>query len=259
MQKKILLTSQVCKPVANMNNSNLIYVNYKKLKIEDMPEPEALAFWINCFNMMAMHTFMEFGACDCIFQRLRLLIRGQYEIGGYNFRAADIFFAILRNKSPSISYPFAGKTIPRQLEPRLGDKDSRKRFTFEKPLPLLVFTINIALKNSPTLRVYYPATVYEQIENATKEYLQEYCKFKLEQKEIMLPEYILMFPKDFGKNNYERVTFLVNYMPQIQPFVANLIEKKQLTVKTEKFHSEFNYNHTHLIKQRDIALKNIVH
>jgi len=167
------------------------------------------------------------------------------------------FFAILRNKSPSISYPFAGKSIPRQLEPRLDNKDSRKRFALEKPLPLLVFTINIALKHAPTLRVYYPATVYEQIENAAKQHLQEYCKFKLEQKEIILPDYILMFPKDFGKNNYERVTFLVNYMPQIQPLVANLIEKKQLVVKTEKFDSDFNYNHAHLIKQREIAQKNI--
>jgi len=72
-----------------------------RVELEDVQREEKLAFFINLYNMMAIHSILVWGHPAGTFDRTKMFMDFKYVIGGYTYSLSAIQNGILRgNQRP---------------------------------------------------------------------------------------------------------------------------------------------------------------
>lgn len=82
----------------------------QKVSLDKLTNEEKLCFWLNAFNLLALHSNVICPSPSTMDGRLNTMSKSKYEISGHIFSLLDIEFSILRNKG-TIPEIFGNKKI----------------------------------------------------------------------------------------------------------------------------------------------------
>ncbi|KAK6938194.1 DEP domain [Dillenia turbinata] len=132
----------------------------QRVEMVEMPREEKLAFFINLFNMMAIHAILVLGHPTGALERKKLLGDFNYIIGGCTYSMSAIRDGILRGNQRQ----------PYNLTKPFGTNDARSKMAFPYTEPLIHFALVSGHRSGPALRCYSPG-------NIDKELMEAACNF----------------------------------------------------------------------------------
>lgn len=144
----------------------------KDLSLEKLVSgQEKLTFWINTYNLLTMYSNLckSPSRSDPFEERLKSARRRSFIIGGQSYSLLDIEFAVLR----------ACKEVPDHLTdlasmlPKISSEDVRFSYIVDSKDPRILFAICKGNASSPRIHVYHVNTVFEQLDAAISQYLQQ--------------------------------------------------------------------------------------
>eukprot|EP01117_Protostelium_nocturnum_P006274 TRINITY_DN2264_c0_g1_i1.p1 TRINITY_DN2264_c0_g1~~TRINITY_DN2264_c0_g1_i1.p1 ORF type:complete len:659 (-),score=180.26 TRINITY_DN2264_c0_g1_i1:185-2161(-) len=182
----------------------------QKLYIQPLQHSERVAFWLNVYHTLCIHGFLLCGARSgpllsmaalpsTFGETVKLLKTIKYDIGGVGiYSAMDIQFGILRNKlemSPQLSAKVGTVGI--------AEGELRQILALTNPEPRVAFAINWGTRHSPKIRVYQPLSVFDDLDKATRSYIQEFLLIDPPTKTITLPETMEWDLPNLGKDTHK--------------------------------------------------------
>lgn len=174
--------------------------------IHGLPKHERQAFFINIYNTMVLHGFVEFGVPQNAGQYRAFEKEVNYLIGGLNFTLGDIKHGILRcNRKPPGNY----------WERQLQAQDSKLQFRLHirDPRSLLVLIESseplVLAENAPILK---PGRIDTDLEEQVEKFCSKNVEISPDTHEILLPRVFRIFRDDFGASEAEMVSWLSQYM-----------------------------------------------
>ncbi|PAN12834.1 hypothetical protein PAHAL_2G294000 [Panicum hallii] len=126
---------------------------------------QKLAFWINVYNSCMMNAFLEQGIPTTPQMLVAMMPKAIINVGGRAYSAMSIEHFILR-------LPYSVKQVNAEGAKGGDDVTARGALGLEWPEPLVTFALSCGSWSSPAVRVYTAARVEEELEAATREYLQ---------------------------------------------------------------------------------------
>ncbi|XP_062101403.1 uncharacterized protein LOC133807231 [Humulus lupulus] len=204
----------------------------QRVELQEMTREEKLAFFINLYNMMAIHAILLWGHPAGALERRRLFGDFRYVVGGSTFSLSSIQNGILRgNQRP-----------PYNLMKPFNAKDKRSKVALPYPEPLVHFALVSGNQSGPALRCYSPG-------NIDKELMESACNFlrrggviiDFEAKVASLSKMLKWFSIDFGKNEIEVLKFVSNYLdPAVSEALLGVLANSQLKVTYQPYDWRLN-------------------
>ncbi|KAK1435927.1 hypothetical protein QVD17_01700 [Tagetes erecta] len=179
-----------------ISNYRLLVEQLEKLNLSNMETNAQTAFWINVYNSMIMHAYLAYGIPHSSLRRLALFHKAAYKICGHMISANAIEQAIFRFHTPRV-----GKWLETILSTALWKKSGEERqrittkFGLEYYQPLLCFALCTGTSSDPVLKVYTPSNIKEELEAATREFLQSNIIVK-KSKKVSIPKLLERFGKE---------------------------------------------------------------
>jgi thiol-disulfide isomerase/thioredoxin len=192
---------------------------------------EQLAFWINLYNTIVVHGIVELGVSSSVREIPNFFSHIAYRIGGYTFSAQDIEHGILRANSRPPYRPF----------PLFRGKDTRRQFRLERIDPRIHFALVCGSRSCAPIRFYEPSRIYEQLDIATRNFVNSSEVVILpEEKKILLSQIFNWYKRDFGgkKQVFE---FLQGYLNQDEK--SDFLSKNLDRTVVEYLFYDWNLNH----------------
>ncbi|KDP31827.1 hypothetical protein JCGZ_12288 [Jatropha curcas] len=191
-------------------------VDPRRLKHE-----EKMAFWINIHNALVMHAFLAYGIPQSNVKRVFLLLKAAYNVGGHTISADTIQNSILgcRMSRPG---QWLRILIPSKSKFKTGDE--RQAYAIDYPEPLLHFALCSGSHSDPSVRVYTPKKVFQELEVAKEEYIRATFGVRKDQK-ILLPKVVESFAKDSGLCQAGVIEMIQHSLPES---LRRCIKKSQL-------------------------------
>ncbi len=164
---------------------------------------EAIAFWVNLYNVFVIHGVIELNIRDSIKEVPRFFRRIQYDIGGLTYTPDDVEHGILR----------ANRRPPHTLFPRFGPRDPRLRHVQEEMDPRVHFALVCASSSCPPIDVYTPEELDRQLDQAVRSFLAG-GGLVLDRRaaRVRLSRIFDWYKADFGRTLPERLRFLAEYV-----------------------------------------------
>ncbi|KAM3695185.1 hypothetical protein ACJW31_07G112800 [Castanea mollissima] len=187
--------------------SQLEEVDPRKMRHE-----EKLAFWINVHNALIMHAFLVYGIPQNNLNRMSVLLKAAYNIGGHTIRVDMIQSSILGCRLP---HPGQWLWLLFSSKTKFKVGDARKAYAIEHPEPLLHFALCSGSYSDPAVRIYTSKRVFEELEVAKEEYIQSTFSIRKDQK-ILLPKIVESFAKDSGLCSGDLVQMIEHFVPDTQ-------------------------------------------
>ncbi len=152
-------------------------------------DAQRLAFWINVYNLIAIHAVIEHNERDRITNIRQVFFSQGYNIGGEFYSLHDIEQGVLRaNKGhPGIPGPMFDHADPRlpQVMPTLD--------------PRIHFALVCAAKSCPPLHFYHAETVEAQLQEAAVAFVNgRGTEIDLGRRQIRLSKIFQWYAIDFG-------------------------------------------------------------
>jgi hypothetical protein len=181
-----------------------------------------LAFWVNLYNTIVVHGIVSENITQSVQEAPGLFSKLKYQIGEHFFSADDIEHGILRgNARPWFR-------VTRQWGPR----DSRKAWTLKPLDPRVHFALVCGSRSCAPIDYYHAGTIYEQLETASKSFVNSSEVIVLpEQEKIMLSEIFKWYEPDFGGKGGV-LDFLYDYLAD---------EKARQCILESAAHLQFEY------------------
>nr|ACU17749.1 unknown [Glycine max] len=175
----------------------------QRVEISDSSREEKLAFFINLYNMMAIHAILVLGHPDGALERRKLFGEFKYVIGGSTYSLSAIQNGILRgNQRP-----------PYNLKKPFGVKDKRLTVALPYPEPLIHFALVYGTRSGPALRCYSPGNIDEELLDAARNFLRNGgIAVDLTAKAVNASKILKWYSIDFGKNEVEVIKHVSNYL-----------------------------------------------
>ncbi|XWS25239.1 hypothetical protein CRYUN_Cryun27aG0052400 [Craigia yunnanensis] len=175
----------------------------QRVKVQDMPREEKLAFFINLYNMMAIHAVLMWGHPAGQLERRKLFGDFKYVVGGCPYSLSSIQNGILRgNQRP-----------PYNLLKPFGVKDKRSQVALPYPEPLIHFALVCGARSGPALRCYSPGNIDKELMDAARDFLRAGgLIIDLSGKVAYASKILKWFSVDFGKNEVEVLKHASNYL-----------------------------------------------
>ncbi|PIA47993.1 hypothetical protein AQUCO_01400527v1 [Aquilegia coerulea] len=134
----------------------------QRVEMQQMSREERLAFFINLYNMMAIHAILLWGYPVGPLERRKMLGDFKYVIGGYTYSLSAIENGILRcNQRP-----------PYNLMKPFGVRDQRIKIALPYPEPLIHFALVNGTRSGPALRCYSPSDIDKELMEAARNFLR---------------------------------------------------------------------------------------
>jgi len=147
-----------------------------------------LAFWINLYNALLLHRLCLRPIRGSVLWQLRLFSTVAYRVGGEPYTLNLIEHGLLRrNRRP----PFHLRRPTRGGDPRLAAAPSALD-------PRVHFALNCGARSCPPIHVYEPSAIDEQLELATRAYLQAETSVDPRRGRVTLPRLMRLYRADFG-------------------------------------------------------------
>ncbi|XP_057973684.1 uncharacterized protein LOC131161743 [Malania oleifera] len=194
----------------------------QRVDLQDMSREEKLAFFINLYNMMAIHAILVWGYPIGALERRRLLGDFKYVIGGSTYSLSAIHNGILRgNQRP-----------PYNLIKPFSIKDKRSKVALPYPEPLVHFALVCGNRSGPALRCYSPGDIDKELMEAARNFMRTgglIVDFK--GKVASVSKILRWYSVDFGKNETEVLKHAANYVePNESEALLELLVSGQLKV-----------------------------
>ncbi|KAJ8772249.1 hypothetical protein K2173_027426 [Erythroxylum novogranatense] len=175
----------------------------QRVEFLDMPREEKLAFFVNLYNMMAIHGILVQGYPAGALERRKLLADFKYVIGGCTYSLSAIQNGILRsNQRP-----------PYNLMKPFSVKDERCKMALPYPEPLIHFALVCGNRSGPALRCYSPGNIDKELMEAARNFLRGGGLIvDLNAKVVYASKILKWFSVDFGKNEVEVLKHASNYL-----------------------------------------------
>ncbi|GMI90907.1 hypothetical protein like AT4G08550 [Hibiscus trionum] len=194
----------------------------QRVKVQDMQREEKLAFFINLYNMMAIHAILVWGHPAGPLERRKLFGDFKYVVGGCTYSLSSIQNGILRgNQRP-----------PYNLLKPFGVKDKRLQVALPYPEPLVHFALVSGARSGPALRCYSPGNIDKELMDAARDFLRAGGLIvDLSGKVAYASKILKWFSVDFGKTELEVLKHASNYLePTESEALLQMIADGQLKV-----------------------------
>lgn len=151
-------------------------------------DDDRLAFWLNAYNEIVREELAARPRSGHLFRHRRLFRTAGREVDGLWFTPHVIEHGLLRgNRRP----PFGLRPVLRRGDPRLAHAPS-------VPDPRIHFALNCGARSCPPVRAYEGACVGEQLETATRAYLEAETDVDHAGGVVRLPYLVKLYRVDFG-------------------------------------------------------------
>ncbi|XP_042439958.1 uncharacterized protein LOC122025249 isoform X2 [Zingiber officinale] len=192
-------------------NFKLILHQLDKVDPSKLKNDQKLAFWINVYNAIIMHAYIEHGIPEGGAKKTSLLIKAMCTIGGRSINAFMIQSFIFEGKTKSTTQWLRRMLLnPRS---KYKDVDKRRNYAIEHSEPLLYFALSSGSHSDPPVRIYNSSRILKQLEVAKEEYIRSNVEIWKDQK-ILLPKLIDLYAKDSKLSSQKLVEMLQNNLPQ---------------------------------------------
>lgn len=146
------------------------------------------AFWLNTYNEMVRDELAARPRSGHLFRHRRLFRTVGVEVDGLWFTPDVIEHGLLRgNRRP----PFGLRRVLRRGDPRLAHAPW-------PPDPRIHFALNCGARSCPPIREYEGERVGEQLETATRAYLEAETEIDRTRGLVRLPHLLKLYRADFG-------------------------------------------------------------
>uniref|UniRef100_A0ACD5VAD3 Uncharacterized protein n=1 Tax=Avena sativa TaxID=4498 RepID=A0ACD5VAD3_AVESA len=204
----------------------------QRVEISDLAREEKLAFFINLYNMMAVHALVTCGHPAGPLDRKKFFRDFKYVIGGCAYSLSAIENGILRgNQRP-----------PYNLVKPFGQKDQRSKVALSYPEPLVHFALVSGTKSGPALRCYSPGNIDKELMEAARDFLRNGGLIVDPEAKVASASKILRwYNTDFGKNETEVLKHAANYLePAASEQLLELLANTQLKVSYQSYDWSLN-------------------
>jgi Protein of unknown function, DUF547 len=163
-----------------------------------------IAFWANLYNALFLHCLCLRLVHGSMLRHLRLFSKAAYEVGGRIYTLNLIEHGVLRrNRRP-----------PLHLRRPMGDSDPRLTAAPSRLDPRIHFALNCGARSCPPIQAYAPDRLDEQLEMATRTYLQAETCVDPKRRRVTLPRLMRLYAADFG-GSAEQLEFASRYLPEV--------------------------------------------
>ena len=165
-------------------------------------DAQKLAFWVNIYNAFIQVTLTE--NPNLYENRGNFFSKDRITIAGYLISFDKIEHGIIRRSQSKLGLGYVKKGFPDKFE---------RLLRVENPDYRIHFALNCGAKSCPPIRFYSVKDLDEQLDLATRAFLESETKIDAEKREVKITRLFLWFHKDFGGNNGIR-KILKNYLHQ---------------------------------------------
>ncbi|XP_022990141.1 uncharacterized protein LOC111487124 [Cucurbita maxima] len=205
----------------------------QRVELQNLAREEKLAFFINLYNMMAIHAILVCGLPVGALERRKLFGDFKYVIGGATYSLSAIQNGILRgNQRP-----------PYNLMKPFGAKDKRSKVSLPYVEPLIHFALVFGTRSGPALRCYSPGNVDQELMEAARSFLRDGgLVLDLNNNVASVNMILKWFSTDFGKNEQEVMKHVANYLkPDDSQALLELLDSSQLKVFYQAYDWGLNF------------------
>ncbi|KAI9097671.1 hypothetical protein K1719_025442 [Acacia pycnantha] len=201
----------------------------QRVEMRDISREEKLAFFINLYNMMAIHAILEWGHPAGELERRKLFGDFKYVIGGSTYSLSAIQNGILRgNQRP-----------PYNLMKPFGAKDKRASVALPYPEPLVHFALVCGTRSGPALRCYSPRDIDKELVDSARNFLRSGgLLIDLNTKVARASRILKWFRIDFGKSDAEVLRHVSNYL---DPADAEVLLDLLATSEVRVVHNPYDW------------------
>ncbi|XP_047078706.1 uncharacterized protein LOC124689183 [Lolium rigidum] len=129
---------------------------------------ERLAFWINLYNALIMHSYLAYGVPRNDIKLFSLMQKACYTVGGQSFSAAEIEFVILKMKTP-VHRPQLSLMLALH---KFKVSEGHKKYSIDEAEPLLLFGLSCGMFSSPAVRIFTAENVRNELLESLRDYIQ---------------------------------------------------------------------------------------
>ncbi|XP_071740953.1 uncharacterized protein [Rutidosis leptorrhynchoides] len=204
----------------------------QRVDLNRIAKEERLAFFINLYNLMAIHAILVRGHPEGALDRRKLFNDFKYVIGGRAYSLSDIYNGILRsNQRP-----------PYTLTRPFGISDKRFKVSLPYPEPLIHFALVSGNRSSPALRCYSPKNIDRELMDAARDFLQGGAFIlDMDSMTISVTKILKWYSVDFGKNEVEVLKHAANYLEvEKTQTLLELLHSTQLKVVYKRYDWRLN-------------------
>ncbi|KAI3465064.1 hypothetical protein Pfo_021727 [Paulownia fortunei] len=205
----------------------------QRIELNEMAREEKLSFFINLYNMMAIHAILVWGHPSGALERRKFFGDFKYVIGGSTYSLSAIYNGILRgNQRP-----------PYNLIKPFGVKDKRSKVALPYPEPLLHFALVCGTRSGPALRCYSPGNIDKELMDAACNFLRNGGLYvDLIANVAYVSKILKWYSVDFGKNEVEVLKHAANYLEHAESqALLDLLSNTQLKVIYQTY--DWGLNH----------------
>ncbi|KNC47806.1 uncharacterized protein AMSG_04035 [Thecamonas trahens ATCC 50062] len=142
-----------------------------------------IAFWINVYNMLVLHTRLLVGKMPTsVFARKSFFSNYKYNLGGHLFSLDDIYHGVLRGN-------------PRF---QIKRRDERVEYVISAYDPRVHFGVSQLNASSPVIRIMTAETVFRKLLWAAITYCNREVSVSAEKRGVTLPKLFSLYATDFG-------------------------------------------------------------
>ncbi|KAK4274077.1 hypothetical protein QN277_017363 [Acacia crassicarpa] len=201
----------------------------QRVEMRDISREEKLAFFINLYNMMAIHAILEWGHPAGELERRKLFGDFKYVIGGSTYSLSAIQNGILRgNQRP-----------PYNLRKPFGAKDKRASVALPYSEPLVHFALVCGTRSGPALRCYSPRDIDKELVDSARNFLRSGgLLIDLNTKVARASRILKWFSGDFGKSDAEVLRHVSNYL---DPADAEVLLDLLATSEVKVIHTPYDW------------------
>eukprot|EP00250_Pteridium_aquilinum_P019636 c24505_g1_i1 orf=720-2648(+) len=169
---------------------------------------EKLAFWINIYNALIMHTYLAYGIPRSNLKRMSLLQKASYKVGGHSINAHTVEHYILRLRSHRTTQWLQNLL---STGSKFKSGDGRRAFAIDKPEPLVCFALCCGGRSDPAVRVYTARHVHEELETSMREYLDASIGFQNGRK-VLFPKLLEWYAREASLSSSNVLDWVAQYV-----------------------------------------------
>lgn len=146
-----------------------------------------LAFWLNCYNAGTKRLLAERPAL--YESRWRFFRAPALTVAGHSLGLDAIEHGILRGSRSKYGLGYLPRLLPDSFE---------HRYRLATVDPRIHFALHCGAASCPAIRAYDPAAVDDQLDTATRTYLDATVEYDPDADVVRIPRVFRWFPGDFG-------------------------------------------------------------
>lgn len=188
-------------------------------------EEEKLAFWINLYNSLLLHTFLTEGCPSTHLKRIAMLKTASYNVGGHVISALEIEYSVLRSHS-------FRSAVAKALKGRhFAADDPRSAWALSRAEPRVSFALSPGTFCAPPLQAFTAEGIWVELEEAKDRYLELAVGMTPDNK-VILPKLLEWYAPDFASSEAGLLEWALNQLPPQQriAIARKMVLKKSPTL-----------------------------